>query len=191
MARQYTRQMICDTFIKMLNERPLKEITVKDIVTACEINRNTFYYYFTDIYEIIREIFDLELQKVIDEYNNTLSWEECFLKATSYALENKKAVYHIYYSVQREVLEKYLFDVAGNVMGRYVERMKEGIKASRTDMALITLMYQGALTQIVIYWISNGMKEDPEKMILRIGKLFDGNITLSLKRSEQLDGTWI
>ncbi|NFF79484.1 TetR family transcriptional regulator, partial [Clostridium sporogenes] len=59
MAQQYTKKMIREVFIKMLNERPLNKITVKDIATACEINRNTFYYYYTDIYALLSEIFQI------------------------------------------------------------------------------------------------------------------------------------
>ncbi|MBU9919010.1 MAG: TetR/AcrR family transcriptional regulator, partial [Fusobacteriaceae bacterium] len=50
MAQQYTKKKIREEFIKILNERPLNKITVKDIASACEINRNTFYYYYTDVY---------------------------------------------------------------------------------------------------------------------------------------------
>jgi AcrR family transcriptional regulator len=80
--------MICEAFIKMLNERPLNKITVKAIAAACEINRNTFYYYYTDVYALLSELFQTELQTVIDEYNDTLSWEESFIVATKFALEN-------------------------------------------------------------------------------------------------------
>lgn len=47
----------------MLNERPLDKIAVKDIVTACEINRNTFYYYYADLYAVLSEIYQSELQR--------------------------------------------------------------------------------------------------------------------------------
>lgn len=190
MTRQYTREFIRDTFVSMLNERPLNKITVKDLVTTCEINRNTFYYYYSDIYQIITELFQTELQRVIDEYNDTFSWEESFLVATRFALENKKAIYHVYHSIQKEALEHYIFDVAGNVMLRYVEKMSEGISAAGSDKKLIAFFYQSALTETVLHWISNGMKEDPEEVIRRIGMLFDGNIRLSLERSAHLNDKW-
>jgi AcrR family transcriptional regulator len=76
LAQQYTRKMIRDVFVQMLNDHPLNKITVRDIVTACEINRNTFYYHYPDIYAILSEIFQTEIKKVIDEYNDTRSWED-------------------------------------------------------------------------------------------------------------------
>ena len=45
----YTKQAIKNSFLKLLNERPLSRVTVKAIVEDCGINRNTFYYHFADI----------------------------------------------------------------------------------------------------------------------------------------------
>ena len=186
MAQQYTRKIIRQVFIKMLNERPLNKITVKDIATECEINRNTFYYYYTDVYALLSEIFQTELQTVIDEYNDTLSWEESFILAARFALENKKAIYHVYNSMQREELVNYIYNVSGNVMVRYVEKVSQGISASLGDRKIIASFYQCALTEMVLHWIASGMKEDPDTIVRRIGQLFDGNIELSLKRSADL-----
>ncbi|WP_129725026.1 TetR-like C-terminal domain-containing protein [Xylanivirga thermophila] len=190
MAQQYTRKMIRKVFTKMLNERPLNKITVKDIVKACQINRNTFYYYYPDIYAVLSEIFQTELQTVIDEYNDTLSWEESFLVATKFALENKTAIYHVYNSMRREELENYIYGVSGNVMTRYVEKVSDGISASSGDKKLIASFYQCALTEMLLRWVASGMKEDPDIIVKRIGQLFDGTVALSLNRSAELEDIW-
>ena len=187
MAQQYTKKIIREEFIKILNERPLNKITVKDIASACDINRNTFYYYYTDIYAILSEIFQIELQIVIDEYNDTLSWEESFIVAAKFSLQNKTAIYNVYNSMQKEEIEDYLFNVSGNIMSRYVEKVSDGISASSGDKKLIASFYQCALTEMVLRWIASGMKEDPDTIIRRIGRLFDGHIALSLKRSAGLN----
>lgn len=44
---KFTRDAIKNSFIKLLNERPLSQIKVKDIVEDCGINRNTFYILFS------------------------------------------------------------------------------------------------------------------------------------------------
>ncbi|KXL53759.1 HTH-type dhaKLM operon transcriptional activator DhaS [Anaerotignum neopropionicum] len=190
MAQQYTKKKIREEFIKILNERPLNKITVKDIASACEINRNTFYYYYTDVYALLSELFQTELQTVIDEYNDTFSWEESFIVATKFALENKIAINHVYNSMQREELEDYIYNVSGHVMNRYVEKLSDGISASSGDKKLISSFYQCALTEMVLRWIASGMKEDPDTIVRRIGQLFDGHIALSLKRSSGLNDVW-
>ena len=187
MVQQYTKKKIREEFIKILNERPLNKITVKDIASACEINRNTFYYYYTDVYALLSELFQTELQTVTDEYNDTFSWEESFIVATKVALENKIAINHVYNSMQREELEDYIYNVSGHVMNRYVEKVSDGISASSGDKKLIASFYQCALTEMVLRWIASGMKEDPDTIIRRIRRLFDGHIALSLKRSAGLN----
>ena len=52
----YTKQAIKNSFLKLLNDRPLNQVTVKAIVEDCGINRNTFYYHFTDIPSLATEI---------------------------------------------------------------------------------------------------------------------------------------
>ena len=186
MAQKYTRNMIRNVFIEMLDERPFDEITVTDLVTRCEINRKTFYYYYQDLYAVLTEIFESELETVLGGVKEHVTWEEGIAQAMQIALRHKRAVYHAYHSMQRESLEKYLYNVAGEVMRRYVERQSEGIHASQEDKDIIAQFYQSALTEMVLNWIGQGMKEDGLEMITRIGQLFDGNIRASLKRSENL-----
>ena len=45
----FTKEIIIQTLLELLNEKPLAKITVKDIVERCGVNRNTFYYHFRDI----------------------------------------------------------------------------------------------------------------------------------------------
>ena len=52
----FTRRAIMESFLKLLDARPLNKITIKDIVEECGINRNTFYYHFQDIPDLIEAI---------------------------------------------------------------------------------------------------------------------------------------
>ena len=167
MAQQYTRNMIRSVFIEMLDERPFDEITVTDLVTRCEINRKTFYYYYQDLYAVLTEIFQSELEAVIGGIKGHVTWEEGIAGAMGIAIQHKRAVYHVYHSMQRETLEKYLYNVAGEVMSRYVERESEGIHASQEDKNIVAQFYQSALTEMVLNWIGQGMKEDGLEMITR------------------------
>ena len=57
---QFTKKAILDSFVELISERPFDKITVKDIVTRCGVNRNTFYYYFEDVYALVDELFQVE-----------------------------------------------------------------------------------------------------------------------------------
>ena len=44
----FTKKAIRESFMRLLAERPVDKITVKDIVLDCGIARNTFYYHYRD-----------------------------------------------------------------------------------------------------------------------------------------------
>ena len=48
-----------------------------------------------------------------------------------------------------------------------------------------TFYYHYALSGLLYQWLEDGMKEDPEALIHRLGVLFDGNIRRSLERSAE------
>lgn len=185
MAQQFTQKAIRDTFVKMLNEHPFDKITVKDLVDECGVNRNTFYYYYNDIYDVLSEVFQSELEEALAEHGEAGSWEDGLLNAFRFALNNKKAIYHVYNSVQQRALEKYLFEMAGKAVRQYMDNACGQISVSLEDREIVTLFHQSALTGIVLKWVSDGMQEDPEKHIRRVGRLMEGSFCMMLEKCAQ------
>ena len=187
MAKNYTKDLIRKEFIKLLNKKKLHNITVTELAKACNIERKTFYYHYDNLTELVKEIFDEELERVIEEFNETLSWEESFILAAKFILDNKKVVKHIYESDYKIDLEKYIFSISGEIMRKYVIRAAKDTKAQEVDIKLIAYFYQCALSSALVQWLATDMKTDPKTITRRIGELMDGNILLSLKRSEKLE----
>lgn len=63
------KESIADAAKKLLIEKRVSRLTVKDIVDECGITRQAFYYHFEDIPALIRWILDQETEQVISEYN--------------------------------------------------------------------------------------------------------------------------
>ena len=187
MAKNYTKNLIKQEFIKLLNKKSLHNITVTEIAKQCKIERKTFYYHYENLPQLVKEIFDEELEDVIKEFNETLSWEESFISVAKFILENKKAVKHMYESDYKVELEKYIFSISGEIMRKYVRRVAKDTKAQEIDIKLIAYFYQCALSSSLVEWVATDMKTDPKIVARRLGKLMDGNILESLKRSEKLE----
>lgn len=54
---QVTKRALAASLIKLLSQKPLDKVTVKDIIEDCGVNRQTFYYHFKDIYDLVDWIF--------------------------------------------------------------------------------------------------------------------------------------
>ena len=187
MAKNYTKNLIKQEFIKLLNKKSLHNITVTEIAKQCKIERKTFYYHYENLPQLVKEIFDEELEDVIKEFNETLSWEESFISVAKFILENKKAVKHMYESDYKVELEKYIFSISGEIMRKYARRVAKDTKAQEIDIKLIAYFYQCALSSSLVEWVATDMKTDPKLVTRRLGELMDGNILESLKRSEKLE----
>ena len=53
---QLTRKAIMKCTLELAEKKSLKKITVKDIADECGITRSTFYYHFSDIYDVLQSI---------------------------------------------------------------------------------------------------------------------------------------
>ena len=48
-----TKQKIAQALCQLMLERPLKKITVQDLMERTQMKRQTFYYHFQDIYDVL------------------------------------------------------------------------------------------------------------------------------------------
>lgn len=181
---QQAKQAIRQSFIKLLNEKPFDKISVKDIVEDCNINRNTFYYHYQDIFALVEDILRIESEKNLKKDISFISWQEDFIQAMDFALQNKRLILHLKNSRHKDELNRYFFKIADDLMYRFVKHQAEGMEVSERDIKLIANFYTHGVVGIIYGWLSDNMSYDPESMIRRTGQLLDGNIGISLKRAE-------
>lgn len=186
---QFTKRAIVESFLKLLNQKPLDKITVKEIVDDCGINRNTFYYHFEDIRALLAFVVDAEVEQVITDNADVESLEEGFIEGAKFALTNRRAVYHIYNSVNSDELDRYLNGMAEEVMRRLVDKMDIDKSVSNTDKELIIHFYKYGMVGMMKAWVSEGMKADPEQLIRSMGDLLNGTVAATLNRSRERNKT--
>lgn len=53
---RYTRRVIKESLLRLLEDRPVNRITVKEVCEAAQINRATFYAHFTDCFDVLNQM---------------------------------------------------------------------------------------------------------------------------------------
>ena len=61
------KPMIAEAFIRLSKQKNIDKITVKDLVEACGISRQTFYYHFQDILEVIEWSLDQAFSHLLEQ----------------------------------------------------------------------------------------------------------------------------
>ena len=49
---QYTKSVIRESFLSLLQEKPVEKITVTQLCAKADINRSTFYAHYLDVYDL-------------------------------------------------------------------------------------------------------------------------------------------
>ena len=155
-----TKRAIRASFLKLLNERPLNKITVKDIVEDCGINRNSFYYHYPDIPALAEEIVRDEAARIVQEYPTVDSLEQCLEIAVEFALQNRTAVLHLYNSASHEAYEHSLMDICHSVVGNYFDTAFAGKTLPEADREVLVRFYQCECYGQIVLWMSQGMQAD-------------------------------
>lgn len=169
-----TEKAIKESFIKLLNERPLNKITVKDIVEDCGINRNSFYYHFQDIPSLVEEIVIENVNGIAEMYPGIESIEQCMDVVIQFAINNKRAAYHIYNSSNRNIYEHYLLSVCEKAVTNLADNLLRGKEIRDSDRKIIIRFYKCEIFGQIIDWMNDGMKEDIKEQFHRLCELRQG-----------------
>lgn len=151
--------ILSQTFQELLEVKPFKSITVKNITDRCNLSRQTFYRHFEDIYQLIEWTNLQNIKDGIDIFNTNRDFEESILYGlTSFA--QHKSFYSAIIKIEginsfEPVYRNWLIEELSKQIG--LKNMNE-----ESNMAM-RLYWTGAVSEMV-RWIKNGMTPSPEIM---------------------------
>lgn len=170
-----TKTAITESFWQLLEEKPYSKITVKDIVDCCQINRNTFYYHFHDIPELLESTIKRDADIIIQTYGKLGSPLDCLTPLVEHCQKRRKALLHIYHSTQREIFINQLDRICLYAVSQYIETVTKDMTISPEDQKLLIRYYKCTLTGIILDWMEERMSYDLLKAFNRITELLSGS----------------
>ena len=192
-----TKKALASALKRLLAHKTLDKITVSDLTDQCGLNRQTFYYHFKDIYDLLEWIYREDAPRVIpelDEGTHALpsqikdihkKWASYYLNIFHYILDNRPLIMNTYHSSQKDLLMNYVRNEAFLLVRMVVDAYAEGIQVGEEDKDFLARFYQYALVDIVLEWMEHSMKEEPEDIVKRTALIMDGTMREALLRMER------
>ena len=169
-----TKEALGNALKKMLNIKPIDKITVKDLVEECGVNRQTFYYHFDSIPDLVEDIVSDITKEIIENNASVRSLEECIEIGAKVAIENKKVLMNIYNSANRNVYEIYLMKACQSVVEQYIETVFGEDDVNSFDRGILVRFYKCECFGQIIDWMNNSMSYDLSKELCRLCHLREG-----------------
>ena len=179
--------------IDMLNTEKFSKISVKDIVKQCNINRKTFYYYFTDKYALVTEYIASELKKSMglsddlgEEQLLQVSWDVSLKSILRFFYENKKLVQNVYTSMLHIDMQEMLFKLIEPFAYYNLNQNAKQYDVSDNELKIMSGLVSDVVSSTILRWIKNNMDVDPIKIVDHHTLLLQRTISTMLENAEKL-----
>ena len=179
---QVTKRALEQSLKNLLLKKPLSKITISDLTEDCGMNRMTFYYHFKDIYDLVEWSCLTDAKRALDEKKTYDTWQQGFLQILEAVQANKPFIMNVYHCVHREQVEIYLRPLVEDLILNVVNEEAGGLNVRDEDKTFIIQAYSYIFIGIMLDWIKEDMKENPQEIVERLNKLIKGSIRASLTR---------
>ena len=112
--------ILTGAFWELLEEKPYKKITVKDIVDRCKVNRNTFYYHFDGINSLFEEALIAWEEKIFQDPRTIAHPLTCVIPIAEDLMAHRTGVEHLLESKVRDTFFGELSVIAHRAADMYV-----------------------------------------------------------------------
>ena len=179
---QITKRALEQSLKNLLQQKPLSKITISDITEDCGISRMTFYYHFKDIYDVVEWACAEDAARALQNKKTYDTWQQGFVQIFHAVRENKVFVMNVYRCVNREQVEKYLVPLTDQLIMGVITERAAGMTVREADQQFIAQVYSYAFVGIMLDWIRDDMRADPEELVNRLAMVIRGGITQALER---------
>lgn len=183
----FTKFAILKVFGDLAASRPVDKITVKDITDQCGISRNTFYYHYQDIYQVLKAYVQYSAEHVIELMVEDEGEDgKAGLKEIRYLEANRELLCNLYRSAANEEVRNCLQSASQIIFDRLIESVSQGMEVQAEDKKILSAVCQYTVRGIMTSWVEeDGMLngETLEQVLVRLDYLFKGAIREALMRS--------
>lgn len=175
-----TKEKLISTFWDLYSKFPIEKITVSQVTELSGYHRNTFYYYFDDIYNILDYIEDKIMEEIFD--NTFYIDNKGELKLNSEELVKIYNKYSSYLLVLSDNEKNLTFQ--NKLYNNFKNKYKDIIYYSKDNMIndLIFEYKHVGFISTILYYFRSGSKLSLEKAIDILYKLSEGTYKIKQKK---------
>lgn len=178
-----TKKSLAVALKNAMEKKTLSKITVSELIAECNINRKTFYYHFSDIYALLKWMFEEEAIEVIKQFDMIVNTEEALRFIMDYVEENKHIINCACDSMGYEELKRFFYTDLYGLMRNVIEDSQQILNLSIDNefTDFLANFYTEASAGMLIDWVKNRLIQDRETILQNILLIYRVSIPEILK----------
>ncbi len=167
---EQTKLKLAAALKTLMAQKPMDKITIAELTSMCNIRRQSFYYHFEDIYDLLRWMIQNEAISLLKQQEGALLWKEGLLQLFRYLEENRAVCLCALKSVGRNHLRSFFEADIDAIIHRTIEQLVENIGVrnnldSFVDVEMLTHFYVMALAGMMESWLLGEIDRTPEQIV--------------------------
>lgn len=174
-----TEYKLAEALKNMMTEMPIDEISVTAIAKKCHVNRQTFYYHFHDIYDLLTLVF---LNEQIPNINNAKNLAEMVGCIYKYYVKNSSFIDATLDSAGKDLFKELIYNSCYQTINRFVDGIYESKKLKENDVKSIVRFYALAYSNAIVYYLSNFKTKSLDGLMMSFCFIGDDNLVNSVHK---------
>ena len=169
------KAVIAETFVELMKHKNIDRITVRDVVEACGVSRQTFYYHFRDITEVIEYLVQQALRDMLRESLKANTLREALSVFIAAAVSSERLLRKMMHSQRREQIEILLVHSARTYLGELLRAKAPELEVPLTDVDLaLNFCAYGIAGTLLEHFEKHDL--DQEKLAEQMARLLSGKM---------------
>ena len=183
MTRQTTKEALAKTFAELLEKRSIDKVTVKDIVAACGVNRQTFYYHFRDIYDLMEWALTAGIDKYTGQHLSAgMGWQEQVKGLFHFFYLHRMVILHGYDATNRMQYERVVVKWVSQMVRGRVDAYPQAADVPEEKKEFISTVYARGCMGFFLEWVEEGMPDERHVRLDDYFTMIDGSLGHALDK---------
>lgn len=174
-----TKKLFADALKKIILQKSFSKVTVSELIRECGVNRKTFYYHFSDVYDLLKWTLEQEAIDVVKNFDLIVDYEEAILFVLEYIKVNNKFLNNIYDSLGRDELKRFFYTDFVGIVEIIIGKAEEETHKKLTDnfKTFLAAFYTEAIAGTLVERITHQDQQSKEELVTYISTVFRSSLT--------------
>ena len=168
--------VIAEAFLKMIQRNGLDKITVKALIEECHISRQTFYYHFQDIMDVLEWSMGQAVEHLVKKSLQAEDLHSALQIFVSFSVENFPMLQKLMDSQRRAQIERMLMDGMVTYLQELSQNSPENLVVSYVDREILLRYNAFGLVGILLTY-GGEPNLDQERLAVQLENIVSGQLS--------------
>ncbi|MCD8390562.1 MAG: TetR/AcrR family transcriptional regulator C-terminal domain-containing protein [Firmicutes bacterium] len=171
-----------------MKKKPVQKISIRELTQKANINRQTFYYHFKDIYDCIQWMYREEAISVLEQKTSEKKWQDGLLELFNYADKNREVALCAVNSLGRRYVKEAFFENIKKLCDDFIAEFKESthseneMEKNKEYIEFLSQYYTTALAAVLESYLLGEWNKTPEEIIALLSRTIKDHIAGACER---------